>query len=79
MDELESIGSDLGQDIRLVTVLDQSNYIENSIGDLVRNAVIGFVLAVVVVFFFLMAFRASMVTAISIPLSLLIGDFSVSP
>jgi HAE1 family hydrophobic/amphiphilic exporter-1 len=73
VDEIESIGTTLGNDVRLVIVLDQSEYIETSIGDLARNALIGFVLAVIVVFFFLMAFRASIVTAISIPLSLLIG------
>jgi HAE1 family hydrophobic/amphiphilic exporter-1 len=73
IDKLEEIRPDLQSGVQLVTVLDQSEYIENSIGDLVRNAIIGFVLAVIVVFVFLMAFRASMVTAISIPLSLLIG------
>jgi HAE1 family hydrophobic/amphiphilic exporter-1 len=73
VDEIESIGTTLGNDVGIVIVLDQSEYIETSIGDLTRNALIGFVLAVIVVFFFLMAFRASIVTAISIPLSLLIG------
>lgn len=73
IDKLEEIRPDLQTGVQLVTVLDQSEYIEDSIGDLVRNAIIGFVLAVIVVFIFLLAFRASMVTAISIPLSLLIG------
>jgi len=72
-DELESIETTLGNDVRLITVMDQSEYIETSIGDLTRNALIGFALAVIVVFFFLMAVRASLVTAISIPLSLLVG------
>ena len=73
IDELESIETTLGNNVRLITVMDQSEYIETSIGDLARNALIGFVLAVIVVFFFLMAFRASLVTAISIPLSLLVS------
>lgn len=73
IDKLKELKPDLQNGVQLVTVLDQSEYIESSIGDLVRNAIIGFVLAVIVVFVFLMAFRASMVTAISIPLSLLIG------
>ncbi|MFC1946853.1 efflux RND transporter permease subunit [Chloroflexota bacterium] len=73
IDKLNELKPSLQDGVQLVTVLDQSEYIENSIGDLVRNALIGFVLAVIVVFVFLMAFRASMVTAISIPLSLLIG------
>ncbi len=71
--EVEDIKGTLGDEVEIVTVLDQSEYIENSIGDLTRSAIIGCVLAVVVVFLFLMAFRASLVTAISIPLSILIS------
>jgi HAE1 family hydrophobic/amphiphilic exporter-1 len=50
VDKLEELKSDMPEGVQLVTVLDQSEYIENSIGDLVRNAIIGFVLAVIVVF-----------------------------
>ena len=73
IDELQDIKAELQGEVQMFTVLDQSEYIERSIGDLARNALIGFVLAAIVVFFFLMAFRASIVTAISIPLSLLLG------
>ena len=73
IEEVENISETLGNKVEIVTVLDQSEYIENSIGDLTRNAIIGCVLAIVVVFLFLMAFRASLVTAVSIPLSILIS------
>ena len=73
MDEVETIMELLPADVTLYTVIDQSEYIETSISDLSRNALIGCGLAIVVVFFFLMAFRASLVTAVSIPLSILIG------
>ena len=73
MDEVENIKNTLGDGVNFTTVLDQSEYIEDSINDLTRNAIIGCVLAVIVVFLFLMAFRASLVTAISIPLSILIS------
>ena len=73
VDEVEEIGEELGDDVELITVFDQSEFIERSISDLTRNALIGGILAVIVAFLFLMAFRASLVTAISIPLSLLIG------
>ena len=53
--------------------MDQSDFIEASIGSLVEKALIGGALAIVVVFLFLMAVRASLVTAISIPLSMLLG------
>ncbi len=71
--EAERVKGTLGDKVELLTVLDQSEYIESSIGDLVRNALIGFVLAAIVVFLFLMAFRASLVTALSIPLSIIIA------
>jgi HAE1 family hydrophobic/amphiphilic exporter-1 len=73
VEEAENIRGNLSDDIEITTVMDQSEFIEKSIGDLTRNAIIGFVLATIVVFLFLMAFRASIVTAISIPLSILIG------
>ena len=53
--------------------MDQSDFIEASIGSLVQKALVGGALAVVVVFLFLMAVRASLVTAISIPISMLLG------
>ncbi len=73
MAEVEKTKASLPGDVTLYTVMDQSEYIETSISDLSRSALIGCGLAIVVVFFFLMAFRASLVTAVSIPLSILIG------
>ena len=73
MAEVDNIIASLPGDVTLYTVMDQSEYIETSISDLSRNALIGCGLAIIVVFFFLMAFRASLVTAVSIPLSILIG------
>lgn len=72
-EEIERIKASLGDEVEVVTILDQSEFIETSISELLREASIGAVLAIVVVFLFLMAFRASLVTAISIPLSILIG------
>jgi HAE1 family hydrophobic/amphiphilic exporter-1 len=69
--EAEKVKGTLGDNVELLTVLDQSEYIEDSISDLARNALIGFALAAIVVFLFLMAFRASLVTALSIPLSII--------
>jgi len=73
IDEAYRAEEDLGGSVQLFTILDQSEYIEDSINDLIREAVIGGVLAIVVIYLFLMAFRASLVTAISIPVSLFIG------
>ncbi len=73
IEEVNRIKDSLGVDVEIITVFDQSEFIESSIGELLREALIGGVLAVVIVFLFLMAFRASLVTAISIPISILIG------
>jgi len=73
MAEVEEIEASLGDKVQVVTILDQSQFIETSISDLFREAIIGALLAIVVVFLFLMAFRASLVTAISIPLSILVA------
>jgi len=73
VDEVEEIKATLGDNVELFTILDQSEFIEGSISDLMRNTIIGGVLAIIVVFLFLMAFRASLVTAVSIPLSIIIG------
>lgn len=59
--------------VELIVVTDQSSYIENSVSSLSRDAFLGGGLAVLVVFVFLMAVRASLVTALSIPMSVLIG------
>jgi HAE1 family hydrophobic/amphiphilic exporter-1 len=73
VDKLVEIEESLPGNLSFVIILDQSEYIEDSISDLTNNAIIGFVLAIVVVFVFLLAIRPSIVTAISIPLSLLFG------
>ena len=62
-----------GNDVQLVTVSDQSTYIKNSVSDLTREAIIGGILAVLVILLFLLTIRGALVIAISIPLSILIG------
>jgi HAE1 family hydrophobic/amphiphilic exporter-1 len=78
MDEISDIKASLGVDVEIVTIFDQSEFIEISISELLREALIGGGLAIIVVFLFLMAFRASLVIAISIPLSLLVGFLLMS-
>ncbi len=59
--------------LELTSVFDQSEFIEESITQLTQMALIGGGLAIVIVFIFLAAFRASVVTAMSIPFSIVIG------
>jgi len=77
-EEIEVIKDSLGGEVEVVIILDQSEFIEISISELLREAIIGGALAIVVVFLFLMAFRASLITAMSIPLSLLFGFLVMS-
>ncbi len=73
VDEAKALKENLRSGLDLVVVSDTSDYIEASVSDLTRNAVIGSLLAILIVFIFLAALRASLITAVSIPLSLLIG------
>ncbi len=73
MASAQEIQGSLGNGVRITPVFDQSDFIERSIAELRDKALIGGVLAIVVVFVFLMAVRASLVTATSIPLSMLVG------
>ena len=59
--------------VTISTIFDQSDFIKASINQLWEKAIIGAVLAILVVFLFLWAVRASLITAISIPLSVFIG------
>ncbi len=63
----------LGEGLNLSTIFDQSEFIEQSLSHLKRDVLIGSALAILVVFLFLLAFRASLIMAVSIPLSVLIG------
>ena len=62
-----------GNGLHLEKVSDQSDIVKSSLSELGWEAIIGGALAILVVWFFLMTVRGSLVIAISIPLSILIG------
>ena len=68
--ELERL---LGNGASFVTVFDQAPYIEQSVHDLTVEGGIGLAMAVFVILVFLGSLRSTVITAISIPLSLLIA------
>lgn len=70
--ELPGIAASLGNNTTFTTVLDQAPFIEKSIHDLTVEGLLGLGFAVVVILIFLMSVRSTLVTAISIPLSLLV-------
>jgi len=59
--------------VSIYVVMDQSDYIEDSINSLAVSALIGVVLAALVVFLFLWAPGASLIITVSIPVSILIA------
>ncbi len=62
-----------GSDVEIVTVLDQSRLIEESIAGLTREGLIGAGAAVLAIWVFLLSFRSTLAVAVSIPLSLLVA------
>lgn len=73
VDKAKDLNEEFGDELELSPVFDQSEFVEENIAQLRNMAFIGAALAIIVVFLFLMAFRASLVTAMSIPFSILIG------
>ncbi|MEV0153227.1 efflux RND transporter permease subunit [Micromonospora sp. NPDC050686] len=57
----------------LTVVLDQAPYVERSIESLTTEGLLGLVMAVVVILVFLLSVRSTLVTAVSIPLSVLVA------
>ncbi len=70
--ELPTLTSALGTGGRFTTVFDQAPYIEQSIDSLFTEGLLGLVFAVIVILLFLLSVRATLITAISIPTSVLI-------
>ncbi|HEY3546600.1 MAG TPA: efflux RND transporter permease subunit [Propionicimonas sp.] len=72
-DQLDGLKQQLGNGAEFAVVFDQAPYIESSIRDLSVEGGIGLAMAVLVILIFLGSVRPTLITAISIPLSLLIA------
>ena len=72
-DALPGIQSSIGNGVHFATISDQATPITQAIGDILREGLAGAVFAVLVIFVFLRSARATVVAAISIPLSLLVA------
>ncbi len=71
--KLPELERSLGSNAHFVTVFDQAPFIEQSVHDLTVEGGIGLAMAVFVILLFLRSLRPTLITAISIPLSLLIA------
>lgn len=74
-DRLEEISEELPKDISLETVDDQSIFIDRAISEVVKAAVLGGLLAVLVIFVFLRNIWFTFTIAISIPVSIIATFF----
>ncbi len=63
--------------MRLDVAYDSSTFIQNSIHEVAQTILIAMILVVLVVYFFLKSFRATLVPAVAIPVSI-IGTFAVA-
>lgn len=71
-DAMPALGAELGDGVTLQSVFDQAPYVERSIHTLLVEGLLGLLFAVIVIFVFLRSVRSTLVTAISIPASLLV-------
>ena len=71
--KIPDIQQKLGNNTTITTIFDQAPLIEQSIEDLTVEGLLGLAFAVLVILGFLFSVRATLITAISIPLSLLIA------
>ncbi|WP_426996169.1 efflux RND transporter permease subunit [Pseudarthrobacter sp. N5] len=77
-DAIGQLEEELGSNAKFTTVFDQAPFIEKSIKDLTTEGLLGLGFAVAVILVFLMSVRSTLVTAVSIPLSLLITFIGLS-
>ncbi|MEV6928023.1 efflux RND transporter permease subunit [Dactylosporangium sp. NPDC051485] len=84
-DKLDDLQKQLGGDTKLTTVFDQAPFVEKSIKSLSTEGALGLLFAVIVILVFLFSLRSTLVTAVSIPLSVVValiglwvGDYSLN-
>src|SRR5690606_7928818 len=73
LDKLDEIERTLPEGASIQIFLDQAEFIEESIDGVVEEAIIGGVLAIIIVFLFLWNIRSTVITAVSIPLSVIMA------
>jgi HAE1 family hydrophobic/amphiphilic exporter-1 len=70
-EEVSALREEMPPDLHLTVLTDQARYISDAIGQVWSAAIVGGVLAVIVLFFFLRDARATAVVAVTIPVSVL--------
>lgn len=70
---LEELAPTVGGNTQFTMLFDQAPYITGSIESLAQEGALGLIFAILILLVFLLSIRSTLVTAISIPLSLLVG------
>ena len=70
---LPDIRSAIGHGVQFQSILDQAVPITDAIGNILREGLLGALFAILVIFLFLRSARATLVAAVSIPLSLIVA------
>lgn len=72
---LNSLKAGLPADVEFIEISNQAPSIQSSVNDLQREALLGAIMAVAVIFAFLLSVRPTLVTSITIPVSILAALF----
>jgi len=72
---IETLREDLPKDVNLTIVFDQARFIESAINEVIKTALFGGLIAIVVLYFFLKDFRSTLIIGITIPLSIIATFF----
>jgi HAE1 family hydrophobic/amphiphilic exporter-1 len=72
-DKLSGLQQTLGHGAKIFVVFDQSPFVKSSVDGLVSEGLIGAGFAILVILVFLLSLRSTLVTAVSIPLSVVIA------
>ncbi len=70
--QMEKINSELPGDMRLAVMMDTTELIRNSLATVSNQAIMGALLAVIILFIFLRSIKSTLVVAVSIPTSIVI-------
>ncbi|HEX6612541.1 MAG TPA: efflux RND transporter permease subunit [Rhodanobacteraceae bacterium] len=73
--ELDKLGESLPAGAKLTVLDDQSNFIRDALSDVRNDALLGGVLAILVIFFFLRHARSTFIVSLSLPVSLITTFF----
>ena len=73
-DELSSMQKNMPKDLKISTnIFKQSDFIDNSIGNLQQSLIEGAIFVIIVLFFFLMNIRTTFISLTALPLSIIIA------